>query len=99
MVDRVYKAGLPRLRNALEELREAFSHVDSGTNWAELRIGPLLKHVESLERLLASEEFSEESARLRRGVRMFHSDLVYLRSNVEWLKEILQSKQTSRAKR
>jgi hypothetical protein len=32
MVDRVYKADLTRLRNALETLREEFSNLDSKTD-------------------------------------------------------------------
>jgi hypothetical protein len=47
--------------------------------------------LDSLERLLDSGEFSGESTRLRKGVRLFHSDLVYLRENVKGLHEILQS--------
>ena len=92
MVDRVYKADLPRLRKALEKLREDFSNFDSGkTDWTKLRIDPLLKHLDSLEQLLHSEEFSEESSRLRKGVSLFHSDLVYLRENVKGLEELLRS--------
>ncbi|HYC12202.1 MAG TPA: hypothetical protein VEC02_06045 [Nitrososphaerales archaeon] len=91
MVDRVYKAGLPRLRKALEQLSEEFSSLDSHTNWTKLRIEPLLKHIDSLELQLRSEEFSGESSRLRKGVAMFHSDLVYLRENVKALQRVLQS--------
>ena len=92
MVDKVYKADLPRLRKALEELREEFSNLGSSdTNWTKLRIEPLLKHLDALERLLYSEEFSGESSRLRKGVVMFHSDLVYLRENVKALEKVLQS--------
>lgn len=92
MVDRVYKADLPRLRKALEKLREEFSDLGSSkTNWTKLRIEPLLKHLDSLEQLLHSEEFSREFSRLRKGVEMFHSDLVYLRENVRALETLLQS--------
>ncbi len=92
MVDRVYKADLPRLRKALEELRQEFAHLESPrTDWTKLRIEPLLRHVDSLERSLQSEEFSSEASRLRKGVAMFHSDLVYLRENVKALEKILQS--------
>jgi hypothetical protein len=90
MVDRVYKHDLSRLRATLEGLRIEFSGVDSKTDWVKLRIDPLLKHTQSLEQVLDLEEFSQESSRLRTGVTMFHSDLVYLRSNVKTLKEILQ---------
>ncbi len=99
MVDRVYQADLPRLRKALEELREAFSELDaSRTDWVKLRIDPLLRHAESLERLLHSRQFSLESTRLRRGVEFFHSDLVYLRANVKGLQKVLQSEMTSSRK-
>jgi len=91
MVDRAYKHDLPRLRNALEELRTDFAGLGSRTDWTKLRIEPLLKHLESLEQSLKSEEFSRESSRLTKGVELFHSDLVYLRTNVKGLKEILQS--------
>lgn len=91
MADRVYKESLPELRNTLEKLKEEFSNLGSKTDWIELRIDPLLKHLESLEQLLHSGQFSGESSRLRRGVELFHSDLVYFRTNVKGLKEILQS--------
>jgi hypothetical protein len=91
LVDRVYKADLPKLRKALEQLREEFASLDSDTDWVKLRIEPLLKHAESLEQLLESREFSREASRLRKGVILFHSDLVYLRANVKSLKEVLKS--------
>ena len=91
MVDKVYKADLPRLRNRLEKMREEFSSLDTKTKWTKLRIEPLLKHVESLEQLLHAPEFAREFTRLRKGVAMFHSDLVYLRENVKELEKILQS--------
>jgi hypothetical protein len=91
MVDRVYKADLPRLRNALVQLREDFARPGSTTDWTALRIEPLIRHAETLERLLESVEFSKESSRLRKGVVLFHSDLVYLRTNVKALREILHS--------
>jgi len=99
VVDRVYKASLPVLRKHLERLREDFSHVGSRTDWVKLRIEPLLDHVGSLERLLESRGFSQESSRLRRGVEMFHSDLVYLRTNVRALEKVLRSEQEARARR
>jgi predicted nucleic acid-binding Zn-ribbon protein len=91
MVDRVYKRDLPRLRNSLEKLKEEFSELDTRTDWIQLRIEPLLRHAESLEQLLYSPNFSKEFSRLRRGVGMFHSDLVYLRENVKELEKMLQS--------
>jgi hypothetical protein len=95
MVDRVYKNELPELREALEKLREDFADLGSETDWAKLRIGPLLKHLESLEALLGSREFSREFSRLRKGVELFHSDLVYFRTNVKGLKKILQSEKVT----
>ena len=91
MVDRVYKNGLPELRNALEKLREDFADLGSKRDWTKLRIEPLLKHLECLEELLGSGEFSREFSRLTKGVELFHSDLVYFRTNVKGLKKILQS--------
>jgi len=100
MVDRVYKKALPALRNDLEELRESFSNLDSKTDWTKLRIEPLLKHLRSLEQLLESGKFSQESSRLTKGVELFHSDLVYLKTNVKGLEKLLQSeKKTSVAKK
>jgi hypothetical protein len=91
LVDRVYKAGIPRLKEALVRLRKDFSGLDSGTDWVKLRIEPLLEHAEALERLLDSPDFSKEYSRLRKGVVMFHSDLVYLRENVNALEKMLES--------
>jgi hypothetical protein len=100
MVDRVYKAYLPKSKKALGELREEFSRLNSkNANWVKLRIGPLLKHVNSLEQLLESQEFSSEFTRLRKGVVMFHSDLVYLRTNVKALKNILESEEKKKNRR
>lgn len=99
MVDRVYKTDLPRLRKALEELRQNFSGLSpSKTDWVKLRIDPLLKHLDSLEQLLNSKEFSAEFSHLRKGVALFHSDLVYLRKNVEELEKLLQSERKSMKK-
>jgi molecular chaperone GrpE (heat shock protein) len=96
MVDRVYKSDLPRLKEALERLKAEFSNIDlPKTDWTRLRIDPLLKHLESLEKLLQSPEFSSESSRLRKGVGMFHSDLLYLRENVKALEKLLQSEKDS----
>jgi hypothetical protein len=94
-MDRTYKEDIPSHRRALEELKKEFSGVASNTDWTKLRIEPLLEHVKLLERLLRSPKFSRETARLRRGVVMFHSDLVYLRANVKALKEILEIERKS----
>ena len=91
MVDRVYKASLPQLRHDLEKLKGEFSNLNSKTDWAKLRIEPLIKHLESLEQLLHSEEFSMESSRLTKGVVLFHSDLIYFRTNIIGLKKLLES--------
>ncbi len=95
-MDRVYKADIPRLKGSLIRLKEEFSSLDSGTDWTRLRVEPLLRHAEALEYLLNSPDFSEESARLRKGVVMFHSDLVYLRQNVRALEKILESEKKRR---
>ena len=100
MVDRAYKEELPRLRNTLEKLREGFSNLGStNTDWTRLRIEPLLKHLEALEQLLHSREFSRESSRLRKGVELFHSDLVYFRTNIKGLEKLLQSEEKSVVRR
>ena len=98
-MDRSYKEDIPSTRRALEKLKEEFSGVISTTNWAKLRIEPLLDHVKSLERLLRSPKFARETARLRRGVVMFHSDLVYLQENVKALKKILEVERRSHRRR
>jgi hypothetical protein len=99
VVDRVYKKGLPALRKELERLREDFSKLGSRTDWAKLRIEPLLDHVGSLERLLGSVGFSQEGSRLTRGVEMFHSDLVYFRTNVRALEKVLRSEKEGLARK
>ena len=92
MVDQVYKTALPRLRKDLEKLKREFSTLDSTkTNWIELRIDPLLRHLDSLEQLLRSKNYSREFSRLRKGVVLFHSDLVYFRENVKELEKLLSS--------
>ena len=100
MVDKVYKKQLPRLRSDLEKLRESFSSLGpSRINWTKLRIEPLLKHLDSLEQLLNSEEFSREFSHLTKGVRLFHSDLVYLGENIKELKKVLLSEKKSLKKK
>ena len=89
-MDRSYKEDIPKTKRALEELKKEFSSIASTTDWTKLRIEPLLDHVKALDRLLRSSKFARETARLRRGVVMFHSDLVYLRENVKALKTILE---------
>jgi len=92
MVDRVYKEDLPQSRKKLEDLKHEFVELGPpGTRWAKLRIEPLLKHVDTLEYLIHSDEFSSESSRLTKGVELFHSDLVYLRQNVKGLEKLLLS--------
>lgn len=99
IVDRVYKAQIPALKKTLEKLRENFSNHSSKTNWTKLRIEPLLKHLETLQQLLESKEFSGEFSRLRKGVELFHSDLVYFRTNVKGLEKLLQSEKKSLGRR
>jgi hypothetical protein len=98
-VDRSYKEDIPKNRRALEQLKKEFLGIRSATDWTRLRIEPLLEHVKFLERLLRSPKFSRETERLRRGVVMFHSDLVYLRENVKALKEILKTEMRFRTGR
>ncbi|HRJ47764.1 MAG TPA: hypothetical protein PKY38_10425 [Opitutaceae bacterium] len=88
-MDKVYKGDIPRHRKTLLKFKKEFSRIRSSTDWTKLRIEPLIKHVTSLERLLSSPKFSRENTRLRKGVSMFHADLVYLRANEKALKEIL----------
>ena len=98
-MDRSYKEDIPKTKRALEKLKKEFADVASATDWTKLRIEPLLDHVKSLERLLRSPKFARETARLRRGVVMFHSDLVYLRENVKALKGILEVERKSHRRR
>ncbi len=100
MVDRAYKADLPKLRDSLQRLKEDFSKLaQKKTDWTTLRIDPLLSHLDALERLLQSREFSSEFSRLTKGVVLFHSDLVYFRTNVQGLKKLLESERMSSTKR
>ncbi|PTX98893.1 hypothetical protein [Opitutus sp. ER46] len=98
-MDKVYKGSIPAHRKTLQSLKREFSQLPSKTNWARLRIDPLLKHVTNLDRLLNSPQFAQEHARLRQGVRMFHSDLVYLRDNIAALKKLLAEAQRRAEKR
>lgn len=93
-MDRVYKEDIPEHRKTLMELRRKFSRIETDTDWIHLRVDPLLRHVKALERLAQSPRFANERNRLRNGVSMFHSDLVYLRENIKTLKAIL-AKRTS----
>jgi len=98
-MDRRYKEDIPRMRRSLEKMKKEFSGVASTTDWTKLRIEPLLDHAKFLERLLRSPKFARETARLRRGVVMFHSDLVYFRENIKVLKEILEVERRSHGRR
>ncbi len=88
-MDKVYKTDIPKYQNVLEDFKKGFSRIDSKTDWVRLRIDPLLDHVRRLEKILKSPHFSREKTRLRKGVAMFHSDLVHLRENIRILKAIL----------
>jgi len=98
MVDRVYKSEIPALRKKLERLNAAFAESRARTDWANLRVEPLLQHARTLEQRLRSPKFSREVSRLRKGVVMFHSDLVYLRTNVRALEEFLASARLSQGR-
>ncbi len=89
MVDRVYRTAIPEFRRVLQALRKDFKRLGSKTDWARLRVEPVLRHATSLEKILNSSRFSKETARLNKGVVLFHSDLVYLRTNVKALRELL----------
>ena len=95
MVDRVYKSNIPAFRKTLEKLRVEFSTLNLRTDWTKLRVEPLLRHVKELERQLKS----QKASRLSKGVRLLHSDLVYLRENVKGLKEILRSEKKTLQRR
>ena len=90
MVDRAYKGAFHAFRAELEDLKAGFAAIEPKTDWTRLRIEPLLKHVGSLEGILKSKRFAGEVSRLRRGVSMFRSDLVYLRHNIRELRETLR---------
>jgi hypothetical protein len=98
-MDRVYKTDIPAIRKALIELKAEFAEIESVTDWYHLRIEPLLKHAGSLERLLRSPRFAKEVSRLRRGVVMFHSDLVYFRQNLQSLRMILEHERKLQSKK
>ena len=87
MVDRVYKNDLPRLRGVLLEMKSEFSKIEPSTDWVRLRVDPLLRHLELLERLVPTLESSD----VRGGVPLLHSDLVYFRTNVDGLRRVLAS--------
>lgn len=95
MVDHVYKESIPKLRKALEKVRQDFVALRPKTDWNKLRVEPLLKHLDALEQLLKSKKFSQEFSRLRRGVELFHSDLVYFGTNVKGLERLLESEKKS----
>lgn len=91
-MDNVYKECIPKYKKVLESLRHEFADADSSTDWAKLRVEPLLAHVNFLYRVLQSPKFARETSRLHRGVVMFHADLIYLRVNIKALKEIVAQK-------
>jgi hypothetical protein len=95
-MDRSYKEDIPKTVRAFEKLKKEFSGIVSATDWMKLRIEPLLEHAKSLERLLRSPKFARETERLRRGVAMFRSDLVYFRENIKELNKILPAERKSR---
>lgn len=96
-MDKSYKEDIPKYKATLRHLRREFSRLNTSTDWATLRIDPLIKHVTRLERLLSSPEFAREHSRLRNGVAMFRSDLVYLRANIKALKDRLAAEKPKAA--
>jgi hypothetical protein len=95
VVDRVYRSDIPESRRALEKLKAEFLRLDSKSDWIKLRVEPLLLHVKQLEQRLRS----HGTKRLKKGVRLYHSDLVYLRENVNGLKAILASEKRALKRR
>jgi hypothetical protein len=98
-MDRAYKQDIPSVIKRLERLRDAFATLDSKTDWTSLRIEPLLEHAKSLDRLIHARQFARETTRLRRGVAMFHADLVYFRENIQGLKKVLESERKATPRR
>ena len=90
MVDRVYKCNLPALRKILERQRADLALLRPKSDWLRQRVDHLLRHARSLETILQSGELSQRSYRLTRGVVFLHSDLVYLRTNVKGLEEVIR---------
>lgn len=89
MVDKVYKSRIADYAKELRLLKEEFRKAASTTDWVRLRVEPLFLHATRLERLQRSRRFSREFSRLPQGVVLFHSDLVYLRTNIAALRKIL----------
>jgi hypothetical protein len=98
-MDRVYKADIPQVIDRLEKLESEFAKFEPTTDWASLRIEPLLNHAKRLDEVLKSKRFSSEIDRLRRGVDMFHADLVYFRDNIRGLNNVLESEKKAAARR
>lgn len=96
-MDKVYKSDIPEMIQTLRQFKSDFSRIESKTDWANLRIAPLLKHAKTLQKIIESPKFAKETARLTRGVRMFRSDLVYLRTNIAALRDVLMSMPTTAA--
>jgi hypothetical protein len=98
-MDHVYKESIPRIIASLEKLKSEFAKVQSTTDWTHLRVEPLLRHARHLDELLKSKQFSGEVDRLRRGVGMFHADLVYFRESLQGLKKVLETEKRAAARR
>ena len=92
----MYKKGIPEYRKILEELRRDFARLGTKTDWVRLRVDPVLRHAQALDRLLNSRRFTTEFARLTKGVALFHSDLVYLSTNVRELRGLLRTEAKER---
>jgi len=98
-MDKAYKEDIPKYKKVLEALRDDFSRVRPKTDWRKLRLELLLAHAARLHRQLQSPRFARETARLRKGVVMFHADLIYLRANIRALREILAEEKRAAARR
>jgi hypothetical protein len=98
-MDRVYKRGIPEAVERLEHLKSEFAKLDPATDWTKLRVDPLLAHARQLDRVLKSSRFASELDRLRRGVQMFHADLVYFRDSINGLEKVLEAEKKASARR
>lgn len=98
-MDRVYKKDIPHIISTLERLKSEFAKFEPSTDWTRLRIDPLMEHAKALDQVLKSRVFSSEVDRLRRGVGMFHADLVYFRENIRGLEKVLKSEREATKRR
>lgn len=90
-MDRVYKEDIPRFIAALEAVGESVRSLNLSADWKAMRVRPLLAHARRLQQIATSPKFLKERSRLPGGVKMFRSDLVYLRTNVLALEDICRA--------